>query len=148
MLSLTDTAARAALVDRAEGVRTALLCVHETGAVARSGSSTSVLAWHRAQASAQPSIRAYRAALGELNRRDRVGRRVGAEWLEVAVTAFWYRVAEAREAEELAHEHLRRLPVRTCPRTAGGEIARAHQFAIAVWIAEHKAANPMSATTS
>lgn len=138
MASPSGTAARAALVDRAACARVALRRVAETGALARSGSPTDVVAWHRARSDARRFIRAFRAAVAELERRDRLARRVGVEWLDVAVTAFWYRVAEAHEAEEAAHEHLLRLPGRTCARTAGGEIARAHRFAVARWLAEHR----------
>jgi hypothetical protein len=134
----TGTAARAALVDRADRARAALVRVLETGGAATSGSSAAVLAWHRAQIDAQTYLRAYQAAVGELDRRDRLARRVAGEWLEAAVSALWYRVAEAHAAEELARDYLYRLPLGTCPRTAAREIARAHQFAIATWLAEHR----------
>jgi hypothetical protein len=138
MSGLTGSAARAALVDRADGARAALVRVCETGNAATSGSAAAVLAWHRAQVDAQPHLRAYQAAVGELDRRDRVARRVGGEWLEVALTALWYRVTEARGVEERARDLLYRLPLGTCPRNAAREIAYAHQHAIAMWLAEHR----------
>ena len=139
MSGLSGNAARAALVDRADGARAALVRVRETGSAATAGSTAAVLlAWHRAQVDAQPHLRAYQAAVGELDRRDRVARRVGGEWFEVALTALWYRVAEARAAEERARDFLYRLPLGTCPRSAAREIAYAHQHAIAMWLAEHR----------
>lgn len=138
MSSLTSGAARAALVDRAHGAREALMRVRETGSAAASGSPGAVPAWHRAQAGAQRHLRAYQAAVRELDRRDRVARRVGGEWLEVALTALWYRVAEAQDAEQRARTYLCLLPLGTCPRSAGREIAAAHQHAIAMWLAEHR----------
>ena len=138
MSRLTGSGARAALVDRADGARASLVRVRETGSAATSGSPAAVLAWHRAQMDAQRHLRAYQAAVGELDRRDRVARRIAREWLEVAVTALWYRVAEARDAEERAHDYLYRVPLGTCPQTAAREIAYAHQFAIAMWLAEHR----------
>jgi hypothetical protein len=47
-------------------------------------------------------------------------------WLEVALTALWYRVAKARGAEERARDFLHCLPLGTCRRNAGREIAYAH----------------------
>ena len=138
----TGSAARAALVDRAEQARAALVRVSETGEAARSRSAATVAAWHRAQLDAQRYLRAYRAAVGELDRRDRLARRVGMEWLEVAVTAHWYRVAEADAAEELARDLLSRLPLGTCPRTAGRRIAGAHRSALTKWLAEHRVGGP------
>ena len=131
-------AARAALADRANGARAALVRVRETGHAATSGSPAAVQTWHRAQVDAQRHLCAYRAAVAELDRRDRLARRVAGEWLEVAVTAFWYRVAEAHEAEERAHTYLRGVPLGTCPRSAAREIACAHQHAVASWLAEHR----------
>ncbi|HEY0938046.1 MAG TPA: hypothetical protein VGD91_30425 [Trebonia sp.] len=132
------TAARAALVDRAERARAALVRVRESAAGAGCGSRDATWSWHRAQLDAQDYLRAYQAAVGELDRRDRLARRVATEWFEVAVTALWYRVDEADEAEDLAYEYLRRLPLRSCPRTASREIALAHQCAIGRWLAENR----------
>ena len=143
---MAGRAARAALVDRAEQARAALLRVSRTGAAARSGSPPEVAMWHRAQLDALRHLRAYRAAHGELDRRDRQARRVGREWLEVAVTAHWYRVAEADDAEELARDLLARLPLDTCPRTAGRRIAGAHRSAIALWLAEQSVSGLRSAS--
>jgi hypothetical protein len=118
MSAPTGIAARAALVDRADGVRAVLVRVRETGSAATSGLPAAVLAWHRAQVDALRHLRAYQAAVGELDRRDRVARRVGAAWLEVALTALWYRVAEVHDAEARARDYLYRLPLGTCPRSA------------------------------
>lgn len=131
-------ASRAALVDRAECLRGALVRVRESGAGAASGSWAAVQAWHRAQICAQDYLHAYQAAVDELDRRDRLARRVATQWLEAAITALWYRVAEADAAEALARDYLYRLPLHSCPRTAAREVARAHQYAIGRWLAEHR----------